>query len=183
MDINTTQQVEVNQEETFGYHDQYFTFILAEEEYGIDILNVVEIRGLEKLTAIPSAPSFIKGVLNLRGAIIPVMDLRERFNMPVIEYNRSTVVVVLQVTQNDDNKEIGIIVDAVSDVYRVSKENIKPKPDVCNQAGHDYIAGIASIPQDNNKADKLVIILDANKLMTFEMLNKLQALPKSNEKN
>jgi purine-binding chemotaxis protein CheW len=176
------QQQESNQQETFGYHDQYFTFMLAEEEYGIDILNVVEIRGLEKLTAIPSAPVFVKGVLNLRGSIIPVMDLRERFNMATISYGRSTVVVVLQVDQNDDKKEIGIIVDAVSDVYRVSKENIKPKPEVCNQSGHDYIAGIASIPQEN-KQDKLVILLDVNKLLTFDTIKKIEALDISHEKN
>lgn len=177
------QPQDVNQEESFGFHDQYFTFMLAEEEYGIDILNVVEIRGLEKLTAIPSAPVFVKGVLNLRGSIIPVMDLRERFNMPTIPYGRATVVVVLQVTDKDDEKkEIGIIVDAVSDVYRVNQNHIKPKPDVCNQAGHDYIAGIASIPQDN-KPDKLVIVLDVNKLMDYETIDKFEEIQVNHEKN
>lgn len=153
-------------------HSQYFTFFLADEEYGIDILSVLEIRGLEHMTLIPSAPGFIKGVINLRGAIIPVMDLRERFNMTTIDYTRSTVLIVLQIKNHEQKKNIGIIVDAVSDVYSVNLNEIKPKPEICNTEGHDYISGLVTISQPNMD-DKLVILLDVNKLLEIEdSLNK-----------
>lgn len=152
------------------HENQYLTFILANEEYGVDILSVVEIRGLEKTTAIPAARSFIKGVINLRGTIIPVMDLRERFNMPSATYGRSTVLVVLQVNHHELKKEIGVIVDAVSDVYKISSQDIKAKPDFCNSPGQEYIQGLITVSQEN-KSDKLVILLDANKLLELDELH------------
>lgn len=156
--------------------EQFFTFMLADEEYGIDILSVLEIRRLEHTTALPSAPAFIKGVINLRGTIISVMDLRMRFGIDSIPYGASTVVVVLQVDMNAQKREIGIIVDAVSDVYKIAKEDIKEKPDFCQTKGQEYISGLVNVSQGNK--DKLIILLDVNKLLS---LAELQNLPSNNK--
>lgn len=157
---------------------QYFTFMLADEEYGLDILSVLEIRGLDRMTTLPSAPNYIKGVINLRGNIIPAMDLRERFNIASIPYNRSTVMIVVQIKTHETKKVVGVIVDSVSDVYSIKQQDIQPKPEIYHEAGQEYIAGLVTI---HPKADeeKLVILLDVNKLFD---VNELDNLP-INHKN
>ena len=99
-----------------SHQDQYLTFLLGDEEYGVDILRVQEIRGWDSVTTIPNAPPFIKGVINLRGTIVSILDLRERFGIQSVEYNDLTVVVVLRVKSEDGEKEriMGVVVDAVS---------------------------------------------------------------------
>lgn len=115
--------------------NQYLTFLLGEEEYGVDILRVQEIRGWDSVTTIPNAPPFIKGVINLRGTIVSILDLRERFGIKSVEYNDVTVVIVLRVKADDGGKEriMGIVVDAVSEVYSISAEQLKDAPGVCHQ--------------------------------------------------
>lgn len=162
---------------------QYFTFMLADEEYGFDILSVLEIRGLDHMTALPSAPNYIKGVINLRGTIIPTMDLRERFNIKSIPYNRSTVLIVVQITTEQKKKVVGVIVDSVSDVYSISQQDIQPKPEIYHNAGHEYIAGLVSV-QPKNEKQKLVILLDVNKLFDVSEFESLTINHKnSHEKN
>ncbi|MFZ4759196.1 MAG: chemotaxis protein CheW, partial [Burkholderiaceae bacterium] len=105
---------------------EYLTFRLGEEEYGIDILKVQEIRGYEQPTRIANAPSFIKGVVNLRGVIVPIVDMRIKFNLGSAEYNDFTVVIIL----NLGARVVGIVVDSVSDVMELSPEQIRPAPEV-----------------------------------------------------
>ena len=111
--------------------DQYLTFILADEEYGVDILRVQEIKGWERVTPIPKTPDYIKGVINLRGTIVPIIDLRQRFGLEYKEYNPMTVVIVLKVVSSDSETErtMGIVVDAVSEVYDITKQETKLPPD------------------------------------------------------
>lgn len=175
--------INTEREKTSTNSAQYFTFILAEEEYGLDIRKVVEIRSLEHLTALPSAPSYVKGVVNLRGAIIPVISLRELFHMPDQAETRTTVIIVLQITVNEHKQVIGVIVDAASDVYSINPEDIKPKPEICDSTGKDFIVGLTAIHQEN-KQDKLIILLDETKLLNFnEFKADVEILEKNHENN
>ena len=139
--------------------DQYLTFILAGEEYGVDILRVQEIKGWDKVTRIPNTPDFMQGVINLRGAIVPIIDLRQRFEMERLAYGPTTVVVVLRVNSDDRERIMGIVVDAVSDVYNIPEENFRPAP----QNGNARIMGsVRSLATVN---EKMVIILDIDHLL------------------
>lgn len=153
---------------------QYFTFMLADEEYGFDILSVLEIRSLERMTSLPSAPHYIKGVVNLRGNIIPAMDLRERFNIKPIPYNRSTIMIVVQIIKNEVKKIVGIIVDSVSDVYSIRQQDIQPKPEIYNSMGHEYISGLTTIHIKDGE-DKLLILLDVNKIFDLDELENISS--------
>ncbi|MEQ8802192.1 chemotaxis protein CheW [Haliea sp.] len=139
---------------------QYLTFILAEEEYGIDILQVQEIRGWSKTRPIPNAPSWLKGIINLRGSIVPIIDLRERFNIEPLEYGPTTVVIVVRFhgEANSDQRDMGIVVDAVSEVYSVAPQGVKSAPNVCGAVEEQFIQGIAMIK------DKMIILLDMERL-------------------
>lgn len=140
--------------------NQYLTFFLAGEEYGVDILSVQEIRGWEKTTVIPNSPDYMKGVINLRGTIVPIVDLRLRFSLPVLEYGPLTVVIVLMVKDKTGrNKVVGIVVDAVSDVYDIDELKIKNPPDMDHAVGNTSISGLYNV--DN----KMVILLDINTLL------------------
>ena len=108
--------------------DQYLTFMLNGEEYGVDILRVQEIKGWIPTTKIPNTPDYIRGVMNLRGAIVPIIDLRQRFAMPAIDYTATTVVIVLKVHNAGAERTIGFVVDAVSDVYNVSPDQFRAAP-------------------------------------------------------
>jgi purine-binding chemotaxis protein CheW len=150
--------------------DQFLTFLLGDEEYGVDILRVQEIRGWDSVTTIPNAPPFIKGVINLRGTIVSILDLRERFGIESVEYNDLTVVVVLRVKNPDDDKErvMGIVVDAVSEVYHISEEELKDAPDLGYAINMNYMKGMATI--DN----KMVIVLDIDHLMSLKDIDEME---------
>jgi len=135
---------------------EYLTFTLGSEEYAIDILKVQEIRGYEQPTLIANAPSFIKGVINLRGIIVPVVDLRIKFNLGKIEYTPFTVVIILNVAR----RVIGIVVDSVSDVISLTQSQIRPAPDFSGTFDTRYIQGLAS------QADRMMIVTDIERLMT-----------------
>ena len=139
--------------------NQYLTFILAGEEYGVDILRVQEIRGWSAVTRIPNTPEFIRGILNLRGAIVPVIDLRLRFGIEKIDYGPTTVIVVLKVTHENVQRIVGLVVDGVSDVYNVRAHALKPPPDFGVTVHTEFIKGMAAI------AEKLVILLDIDRLL------------------
>ena len=125
--------------------DEYLTFSLADEEYGVDILRVQELRGWEAVTRIPNSPGFVKGVLNLRGAIVPIIDLRERFNLPVSDYTETTVVIVLSVNDGPGGSErtMGVVVDSISDVVHAKVSDIQATPKFGSHLDTEYISGLA----------------------------------------
>ena len=148
--------MEKNTETTTTGAREYLTFRLDQEEYGIDILKVQEIRGYEPPTRIAHAPAFIKGVMNLRGTIIPIVDMRLKFNCSKAEYNSFTVVIIL----NLRNRVVGIVVDSVSDVMELSAESIRPAPDIESVIDNDCIMGLGSV------GERMLILLDIEKLMS-----------------
>lgn len=141
--------------------EQYLTFIMADEEYGVDILAVQEIRGWESATPVPNSPKYIKGVINLRGTIVPIMDLRQRFDLAEIEYSNETVVVVLKVFTQSGVRTMGIIVDAVSDVYDVPIGDARTTGMGDNQ-NSNFIKGLVTV----NK--HMVILLELENLLTID---------------
>lgn len=135
---------------------EYLTFRLDQEEYGIDILKVQEIRGYEAPTRVANAPDFIKGVVNLRGTIVPIVDMRLKFNCAKSEYNSFTVVIVL----NLRSRIVGIVVDSVSDVMELPPENLKVAPEVESVIDTSAVLGLGSV------AGRMLILLDIEKLMS-----------------
>jgi purine-binding chemotaxis protein CheW len=135
---------------------EYLTFRLDQEEYGIDILKVQEIRGYEPPTRIANAPNFIKGVVNLRGTIVPIVDMRLKFNCSKAEYDSFTVVIIL----NLHHRIVGIVVDSVSDVMELPAESLKAAPDVDSVIDSSAVLGLGSL------GDRMLILLDIEKLMS-----------------
>ncbi|AYC32584.1 chemotaxis protein CheW [Pseudomonas cavernae] len=135
---------------------EYLTFTLGREEYAIDILRVQEIRGYDQVTAIANSPAFIKGVINLRGAIVPIVDLRIKFNLASVTYDEFTVVIIL----NIGRRIVGAVVDSVSDVIALASEEIKPPPEFGSNFDTEYLLGLASAD------DNMLILVDIEKLMT-----------------
>jgi len=134
---------------------QYLTVNLASEEYAIDILAVREIRGWTPVTRIPQAPHYVLGVLNLRGAIVPVLDLRLRFGLAREEYGATTVTVVVTVA----GRLFGVVVDAVSDVLDVQADQVRPVPDMGTAVDTEYLKGLTSVEE------RMVLLLDVDKLL------------------
>jgi purine-binding chemotaxis protein CheW len=145
--------------------NKYLTFVLATEEYAVDILRVQEIKGWNKITTIPNTPHYICGVINLRGTIVPIIDLRMRFNLDRLEYGPMTVVVVVKVlSSKGKERTMGVVVDAVSDVYDVSDSDIKPPPDFGSSISTEFIKGLTTVD------DKMVIVLDIDRLLNSNEL-------------
>lgn len=148
---------------------QFLTFILEGEEYGLDILEVREIRGWDDATPIPNAPAFLKGVINLRGIIVPIVDLRVRFNRPP-DPSITPVVIVVELKSPGRLKVVGLMVDAVSDVYTVLERDIKPAPDLGKQLIADFIYGLVTV------SERMIILLKLDKLLPPE---EIQEAPES----
>jgi len=144
---------------------QYLTFLCAGEEYGIDILRVQEIKGWEGATHVPHTPAYVLGVMNLRGLIVPVIDLRTRFKLEQRPFTASTVVIVVRVRCSLGEKTVGIVVDAVSEVYTFPSEAILPPPDVGERIDGSCISGLA------NTEDKMVLLLDIDTLIAASIEN------------
>jgi purine-binding chemotaxis protein CheW len=140
---------------------QYVTFQLGNETYGISILKLNEIIAYQTCTTIPNVPPFIKGVLNLRGIVVPVIDLRERFGMEAQDYNQFTVIMILDVS----GRIMGLVVDAVSDVITLNREDIKPRPHFSTGISTEFIHGMGI------KDNKFIILLDVDRLLSDEELN------------
>jgi purine-binding chemotaxis protein CheW len=138
---------------------EYLTFRLGQEEYGIDILRVQEIRSYEPPTRIANAPAFIKGVVNLRGVIVPIIDLRLKLGCDSAEYNGFTVVIVLNVK----GRVVGVVVDSVSDVLELGKDQIKPAPELSSSVDAGYITGIGAVK--SGEAERMLILVDIEALM------------------
>ena len=135
---------------------EFLAFKLGDEEYGIDILKVQEIRGYEAVTRIANAPEFIKGVINLRGIIIPVVDMRIKFKLGEPVYDQFTVVIIL----NINGRIVGMVVDSVSDVTTLTPEQVKPAPEMGTAFNSDYITGLGTIDE------RMLILMDIDKLMS-----------------
>lgn len=135
--------------------NQFLTFSLGDELYGVDILRVQEIKGYTAVTKIPNTPPHIKGVLNLRGTIVPIVELRTKFGMPTIDYTAFTVIIVVVV----QDKVMGLVVDAVSDVLDIEKNDIQSAPDFGNMVDVTFLSGVGK------SGDKLVSLLDIDRLL------------------
>lgn len=149
------------------YHEdinQYLTFLLADEEYAIDILKVQEIRGWTSVTCIPNVPDYVLGVLNLRGIVVPIINLRKRFNMTSVIFDATTVVIVVKVIDDKNERIVGLVVDAVSDVCKINDAEINPAPDISGGIAGDYIKGLATVNE------KLVILLAIDELVNIGVL-------------
>jgi purine-binding chemotaxis protein CheW len=142
---------------------QFLTFKLAGEEYGVGILSVQEIRGWSAVTAIPHSPSWLLGVINLRGVVVPIIDLRIKFNFAKAEYNEFTVVIILNV----GTRVVGVVVDGVSDVITLSPEQIKPAPSLGNNTDTSHIIGFGTLD------DRMRILMDVERLMASADLSSL----------
>jgi purine-binding chemotaxis protein CheW len=143
---------------------EFLTFRLGGEEYGIDILRVQEIRSYEQPTRIANAPAFIKGVVNLRGVIVPIIDLRLKLNCETAEYNTFTVVVVLNVK----GRVVGAVVDSVSDVLELTKDQIKPAPEMSSAIDAGFITGIGAVKNSggDDAGERMLILMDIEGLMS-----------------
>lgn len=139
-----------------GDRSEFLAFTLGQEEYGIDILRVQEIRGYEPVTRIANAPSFVKGVVNLRGTIIPVVDMRIKFNLGTPTYDEFTVVIILNIA----GRIVGMVVDSVSDVTTLTPDQLRPAPEVGTTLDTEFLIGLGSI------AERMLILVDIDKLMT-----------------
>ncbi len=150
--------------------EQFLTFELANETYGVEILNVQEIRGWEAVRDIPNTPDYIKGALNLRGSIVPIVDLRERFNMEKTEYSPTTVVIVLCINGEIGRHVMGIVADAVSDVLDVRLNDIKDAPNFGAKIDIRYMRGMYVAEE------KMVMLLNVDKLLNPEEFSELEGL-------
>ncbi|MFK3661062.1 chemotaxis protein CheW [Scandinavium sp. NPDC088450] len=144
---------------------EFLVFTLGNEEYGIDILKVQEIRGYDQVTRIANTPSFIKGVTNLRGVIVPIVDLRVKFSQEDVEYNDNTVVIVLNLSQ----RVVGIVVDGVSDVLSLAAEQIRPAPEFAVTLSTEYLTGLGAL------GERMLILVNIEKLLNSEEMSLLDS--------
>ena len=146
---------------------EYLTFTLGAEEYGVNILKVQEIRGYEKPTAIANAPAYIKGVVNLRGTIVPIVDMRIKFNLGEASYDQFTVVIILNVA----DRVVGMVVDGVSDVISLQAEQMRAAPEFSSTFDTRYITGLGTVD------DRMLILVDIDKLMSSSDMGLLEQSP------
>ncbi len=142
---------------------QVLTFVLGKETYGVDILRVQEIRGWSAVTKIPHAPPHVLGVLNLRGSIVPIVDLRMRFSLESAEYTAVTVIIVVSVMSAAGRRDFGVVVDGVSDVVDVNTEEVKAAPELGAKGATDYIRGLVPV------AERMVVLLDIDRLIGTDL--------------
>ena len=143
---------------------KYLTFTLANEEYGIGILKIKEIIGMMPITSVPQTPPFVKGVINLRGKVIPVVDLRLKFGIAAIDYTERTCIIVVEITGQSGAVKIGIVVDAVSEVLNIKAEDIENTPAFGTRVNTDYILGMAKM------GSSVKILLDIDKVLSTQDL-------------
>jgi purine-binding chemotaxis protein CheW len=144
-----------HQDSHAGIGDEYLTFNLGGEDYAVDILKVQEIRGYENVTRLPDSPHFIKGVINLRGLIVPIVDLRLKFDLGEARYDALTVMIIL----NLGSRVVGIVVDSVSDVVRLPGEDVKPAPDLGGAVDTRFLKGVATV------GERMLLLLDIERMM------------------
>ena len=147
---------------------KYLTFSMANEEYGIGILKIREIIGMMPITSVPQTPEYVKGVINLRGKVIPVMDLRLRFNMDSIDYNERTCIIVVEIFSQSATVQIGIVVDSVSEVLNIKQDEIEDTPTFGTSLNTDFILGMAKMEGG------VKILLDIDQVLTSDELSLLE---------
>ncbi|MBB5393605.1 chemotaxis protein CheW [Herbaspirillum chlorophenolicum] len=153
-------------EKTDSNGNEFLAFTLGKEEYGIDILKVQEIRGYEAVTRIANSPDFIKGVVNLRGIIVPIVDMRIKFQLGEPTYDQFTVVIILNIS----GRVVGMVVDSVSDVITLTQEQIKPAPEMGTTFDSDYLIGLGTLEQ------RMLILVDIDKLMSSTEMGLIEKL-------
>lgn len=153
-------------DETVGKEIQLVVFRLAKEEYGVDIQQVREIIKVIDITRVPKAPEFIEGVINLRGQITPVMDLRKRLDLPELERGEETRIIIIEIGKN----VVGMIVDAVTEVHRLPEKNIDPTPTISTEVGAEFINGVGKL------GDRLLILLDLKKVLSKKEEKQLEKI-------
>lgn len=151
-----------------GGHE-FLTFTLGTEQYALDILKVKEIRGYDAVTKIANAPAFIKGVINLRGDIVPIIDLRMKFDIGDVTYNEFTIVIVLQI----NSRYVGVVVDAVSDVITLGKDDVRPAPEFGVSFDSRYLLGLASV------GESMVVVIDIERLISSDEIGLLDQVSES----
>ncbi len=150
------------------YDGQFLTFVLSEEEYGVEILKVREIMGIMEITPVPQTPDYMKGVINLRGRVIPIIDLRLKFAMPEVERTKETCIIVAEVGAT----QVGVIVDSVSEVMDIKGEDIEDSPNFGQEINTNFIMGLGK------GKDKIIILLDIEKVLTAEDLKIVEQVAK-----
>jgi purine-binding chemotaxis protein CheW len=160
MDLNVNRKNVGNESMVTALERQFVTFLIGDEIYGVDVTKVQEIIGMTQITHMPNALSFVKGVINLRGSVVPVIDMRIKFNMDEKEYDSFTVIIIVEVKE----RLVGMIVDSVSDVANIPVGSIQDTPHFTSKIETDFISGIGQIEKN------LVIILDVDSVMTREEL-------------
>jgi len=149
---------------------KYLTFQLTSEEFGIRVLKVREIMGLQEITAVPQTPTHVKGVINLRGKVVPVVDLRLKFGLPAAEYTQRTCIIVTQIQGESGPVLIGIVVDGVSEVLNLTAQEIEDTPDFGDETGVRYLLGMAKVK------GKVKILLDIDQVLSTQELNNLGSI-------
>lgn len=172
---DTSKQADQTEKRSPTENAQFLSFTLGKEEYGVDILRVQEIRSWEPVSRIPNVPVYEKGVVNLRGAIVPIIDLRERFDLGHSQYTPLTVVVVLQARIDEKTRVMGVVVDAVSDVIDVEKKSIQSSPNFGAKVSTEFINGLVSVNQ------RMVMLLDVDKLLKLDGVDTLKGTNEDNE--
>jgi len=152
-----------------GRAGKYLTFVIAKEEFGVSVLKVREIMGIQDVTAVPQTPAWMKGVINLRGKIIPVIDLRLRFSLDSVDYTERTCIIVVQISSGAAILPMGIIVDEVSEVLTMAAEDIEDTPDFGSHVATGYILGMAKVK------GKVRILLDIDRVLTSQELHGIEA--------
>jgi purine-binding chemotaxis protein CheW len=161
--MQQTASIEAAVQQAADTGNEYLAFTLGQEEYGIDILKVQEIRGYESVTRIANAPAFIKGVINLRGIIVPIVDMRIKFALGEPRYDQFTVVIILSIA----GRVVGMVVDSVSDVTTLAPQQIKPAPEMGTVLNSDYLVGLGTL------GERMLILLDIERLMSSEEMGLL----------
>jgi len=149
---------------------KYLTFTLADEDYGLEILKVREIIGMMDITAVPQTPEYVKGVINLRGRVIPVIDLRLKFGLEAAEYGERTCIIVVEVQSHHGSIQMGVVVDSVSEVLNISGDDIEPSPSFGTRLKTQYILGIAKAK------GTIKILLDIDRVLTGEEISGIESL-------
>ncbi len=149
--------------------DQFLSFLIADEEYGIEILKVQEIKSWGPYTPLPKSPDYVLGVINLRGAIVPIIDLRARFGLPTTDYTATTAVIIVRTGGSEDARIIGLVVDSVSEVYHLSPDAIQDASDNAAADRANYVRGFGQID------DKLVILVNLDPIIT-QSLGQIQQI-------
>ncbi|HEY0563448.1 MAG TPA: chemotaxis protein CheW [Methylophilus sp.] len=166
MNMNTETATNSSSNSVSSAAGEYLTFVLGAEEYGLEILKVQEIRGYDAVTPIANTPEFIKGVVNLRGKIVPIVDLRIKFNLGKVNYDEFTVVIIL----NLSGRIVGIVVDGVSDVMALKEDQLREVPSLVTSIDTKYIVGLATVEQ------QMLILVDIERLMSSQEMELMDAV-------